>query len=116
MDATLATFSYTERPIVDKTHSPVIFGGTLAADQDVLEAGTILAKVSGSYVAYDSTASDGSEVAAGVLTARVDTTGEAKVGSILVHGTVVADNLLEGASAADADAIAALRAINIYAL
>lgn len=49
---------------------------TIASGAGALVAGTVLGKITtgGKYVAYDNAASDGSQVAAGVLFAAVDAT------------------------------------------
>lgn len=80
---------------------------TIASGAGVLQAGTILGKVSasGKYVAYDNAASNGSETAAGVLYAQADATnGDAK--ALLVDcNAVVKESELIGL---DADARADL--------
>lgn len=95
MDAKLSTITYDDVQIIDKTHPPVISGFKFAADQGELARGLLIAFVDGSdeAVPYAPTASDGSQNIKGVLTVKLDTTGEVKVAPVLEHGTAVEENL-----------------------
>lgn len=84
-------------------------GVTLAGGQGVLAAGTMLGRVTATkkYKAYANGASDGTEVARGILRMAVDTgtggSSEDKLGNI-VYGGVVKLSLIVGLdSNADAD-------------
>lgn len=72
----------------------------------LIEAGTVLGRVTATkkYVPYDSSASDGSEVARGVLRQSADTTTGDKLGNIVYSG-ILKLSLLIGL---DGDAIAEL--------
>lgn len=61
---------------------------TVASGAGKLEAGTVLGKLTsgGKYVAYDNTASDGSEAAAGVLWGNVDATDADAKAVVVVRG------------------------------
>jgi hypothetical protein len=65
-------------------------GITLKKDQGVLVAGLVLGRITATkkYVAYANGASDGTEVARGVLMEGVDTTGVDKLGNIIYGGTL----------------------------
>jgi hypothetical protein len=68
---------------------------TITSGQN-LEAGTVLGKVSanGKYVAYDNDATNGSEVAAGVLLFAVDATSADTVGVAIKRAAIVATQAL----------------------
>ena len=118
MDAVLKVANYEEKQIIDKTHPPVLLGVKFAADQGVLKRGLLIAVIAGSdeHVPYDPTADDGTEVPKGVLTSAVDTDGAVQVGTSLVHGTVVSENLHVNTNALSAADLAALKAITVYPL
>ncbi len=85
---------------------------TILNGQGVLQAGTVLGKVtaSGKYVAYDNAATNGSQTAAGVLYAQVDaTSADATALGIMRHAEVKASFLTGFDTAAKAD----LEAISI---
>lgn len=77
---------------------------TVASGAGVLEAGQVLGQItaSGKYIAYTPAATDGSEVAAGILYGRVDTTDADAKGVAVVRMAEVKANSLTGS---DADAI-----------
>lgn len=79
---------------------------------EVLASGTVVGKVtaSGKYAAYDNTASDGTQTAAGVLYEAVDATGADKPGVIIAREAEVAGNRLTWDAANDATAITAGKA------
>jgi hypothetical protein len=63
-------------------------GVTLLKDQGILYTGTVLARQTSTkkYVKYASGGSDGANVAVGILRKTVDTTGEDKLGNIIISG------------------------------
>jgi hypothetical protein len=81
---------------------------------EVLVRGTVLGKVtaSGKYAAYDNAASDGTEVAAGILCEDVDATDGDVTANMYVTGAFKA----AGLTGDDAAAIADLHALNCYVL
>lgn len=94
---------------------------TISAGQN-LQAGAVLGKVtaSGEYVAYNNAATDGSEVAAGVLYEAIDATAAAQLGVAITRLAEVNTNELVwgpgAATQADRDAaVADLAALNIIA-
>lgn len=85
---------------------------TIASGAGVLQAGTILGKVtaSGKYIAYSDAAADGSETAAGILYGQVDaTSADAKAVAVVRHAEVKSA-LLTGS---DANGVADLAALQI---
>ena len=75
---------------------------TIAAAASAMVPGTVLGKItaSGKYVAYSNAASDGSEVAVGILYAAVpDSASDQKAVIFARHAEVIAD-LLTGLDAA----------------
>lgn len=85
---------------------------TVISGAGVLEAGQILGKISasGKYTAYDDAATDGSEVAAGILYAQVDaTSADAKALSVVRHAEVKSAFL----TGSDENAVADLAALQI---
>lgn len=73
---------------------------SVTIDTGDLAAGTVLGKItaSGKYVAYNDGASNGSEVAVGILVNDVDASSEDKLGSMQVFG-VVRESRLTGLNA-----------------
>ena len=94
--------------------------GTLSREEvtilsgETLTAGTVLGKISasGKYVAYDDGATDGSEVAAAILTADVDASAGDQLATVIARLAEVDENKLVGA---DANGIADLAANLIIA-
>jgi len=118
-DAKLGSLSYEEKPIIDKTHSPILLGVGFPTGQGELKRGLLVAVVTATpdeYVPYNPAGDDGTQNVKGVLTSTIDTTDAATVGTIIVHGTVVEENLHVNNSALDAADMAALRAMTIYPL
>jgi hypothetical protein len=78
-------------------------GVTIASGQGILPAGTVLGEVTatGKFAVYDNGASDGTEVARGVLRKRVDTTDGDVLGNLVISGIVYNSKL----SGMDANAI-----------
>lgn len=72
-------------------------GVTLAKDQGVLAAGTAIGRVTSTkkYVPYATGASDGSQNIVGFLRREVDTTGEDKLGNVVISG-ILKRSLLVG--------------------
>lgn len=83
-----------------------------ASGHGVLPAGQVLGKVtaSGKYAPYSNAANDGTEAAAGILYASVDTTSSDAAGVGHVRDCEVASALLTGL---DANGTADLKAIGI---
>lgn len=84
---------------------------TIAAAAGVLEAGTVLGKItaSGKYVAYDNTANDGSEVAAGVVYHKIPDSAADQQAVILARHAEVIESKLTGIDAAGKADLAALQ-------
>lgn len=74
---------------------------TIAAAAAALKAGTVMGKItaSGKYVAYANGASDGSEVAAGILYAPVEDLAADQSGVLIVRHAEVEETLLTGIDA-----------------
>lgn len=72
---------------------------TVASGQDLV-AGAVLGKITadGNYAAYDNTASDGTQTAAGILYAAVDATSADAPGVALVRDCEVIGDALDYAS------------------
>lgn len=93
----------------------------IASGQGVLEAGAVLGKIAltGKFAAYDNSASDGTQVAAGVLYSKVDATS-ADIDAVAVTRLAeVKTSLLSFKSDQDATAKAAaladLKLVNVIA-
>lgn len=115
-NATLGTQTCADRQIIDQTHPSVILSLKAKTNNGTLAAGLIVAKdTNGELVAYDSEGASPINVPVGVVTIPCDTTKES-MAAVLVHGTVVAKNLLEGAAPAGATELAALQSIGIFAI
>lgn len=116
MNANVGSIDPAPSRVVAGTHPPVILSLAAKADNGTLAAGLLVALDSnGDIDAYDSGGVAPLTTVVGVLTQELDTT-EDTTALVLKHGTVNADLLLEGSSAADAAAIAALEAIGIFAV
>lgn len=79
---------------------------TIAAAAPAMAAGTVLGKItdSGKYTAYSNAASDGTEVAAGILYAAVaDSASDQAAVAIVRHAEVTGDLLTGSDAAAVAD-------------
>lgn len=94
---------------------------TIVSGQN-LKTGTVLGKItaSGKYAAYDNTASDGRETAAGVLIGDVDASGGDKKGVALLRGPAVISKAgltwhANNDAAAKTAGLADLLALNIVA-
>lgn len=77
--------------------TPIIRGGTIVAAAGNLAAGTVLGRItaSGKYTAYSDGATNGSEVAVGILRTHVDASGAAdKLGEIIFAGVLKNDQLV----------------------
>lgn len=85
---------------------------TIAAAASALAAGTVLGKItaSGKYVAYNNGASDGTEVAAGVLYAAVPDSASDQKAVAIVRDAEVAGIHLTGS---DANGVADLKALGV---
>lgn len=115
-NATLGTQTFADRQIIDQTHPPVILSLKTKANNGVLTAGLIVAKdANGDLVAYDPAGLSPINAPVAVVTITCDTAQES-MAAVLVHGTVVAANLLTGANPAGATDLAALRDIGVYAI
>lgn len=118
-NAKLGSLNYTEKPIIDKTHPPVLLAVGFPSGGGELKRGLLVAVATASldeYVTYNPAADDGTQNLKGVLTSSIDTTDSATVGTIIVHGSVVEENLHVNNGALDAADIAACRAMTIYPL
>ena len=99
----------------------ISFETVTVASGEVLKAGAVVGKItaSGNYAAYDNAASDGTEVAAGVLFDAVDATDGAQKAVIVARLAEVAVDQLVYAedqdSTAKTAAVADLKALNIIA-
>lgn len=93
----------------------------VASGAGALEAGSVLGKVtaSGKYVAYDSAATNGSEVAAAVLFSKVDATSADADGVAITRSAEVKNDLLVydagQNTAAKTAAVADFKAVGIIA-
>ena len=78
---------------------------TIVSGAGVLDVGTVLGKItaSGKFTAYSNAASNGSEVALGILTEKVDATSRDVETSAYVMGVFVEANLTGLDSAAKTD-------------
>lgn len=87
---------------------------TIAAAAGALEPGTLVGKITatGKYVAYNNGASDGSEVAAGVMYAAAPDLATDQKGVIIARDAEVVAERLVGS---DAAGLADLKAIGIIA-
>ena len=74
----------------------IVISVTVASGAGVLQAGTVLGKVtaSGKYVAYDNTALDGSETAVAILADKVDATSSDQLAPAYIHGVFVESALV----------------------
>jgi len=86
---------------------------TIAAAASALVAGTVMGKITvgGKYVAYNNGASDGSEVAAGILYAAVADSASDQPGVIIARDAEVAEVHLTGIDATGKTDLAALGVI-----
>jgi hypothetical protein len=85
-----------------------LFSITIASGTGVLVGGTVLGKRNtgthaGKYQDYDNGASDGTEVARGILLNRVDATSGDALGSMMIHGVVRSGSLIGWDSNAASD-------------
>lgn len=116
MNAKLAELDVTQSSVIDGIHPPVIYTMKAKANNGELAPGLVVAKDgSGDLVAYNPAGVAPVDVAVGVLTQTIDTTRD-DAAPVLVHGTVRLSALKVGADAPDADDLAALRALGIYAI
>jgi hypothetical protein len=117
MDAKIGSISLSGNKIVALNHPPVLETRTMTAGVTVIPAGEIMAfDATGGLVQYDPDAVDSKKDPVGVLIEEANPATEEPDGVILVHGTVRGSALTVQGAAADADAIAAIRAIGIYAV
>ena len=116
MKANLGSVSPAISSVVTNHHSGITVAMAALADNGTLPEGEILAKdADGKVVAYDPAGVAPLNVAVGVLIEELDT-AEDDAALVLKHGTVRREALKVGADAADADDVAALEAIGIYAM
>ncbi len=115
MNAIIGSVDRTHSAVADNVHPPVMKTMVALVDNGILKAGLILAKDSnGEIVPYDPADVATLKTPVGVLAHDIDTsTDDAAV--VIVHGTVALDKLLVDTSAPDADDLAALEAITIWA-
>lgn len=110
----MATASYQQLPVpghVSPTHTftdqELLYsatgrftqiGVTIAAGQGILPIGTVLGRKTSDkkYYVYNNSASDGTQVASGVLRRAVDTTGADQLGNIVISG-ILRNSLVSGA-------------------
>jgi len=84
---------------------PLIKGITIPSGEGVLEAGTVMGRVTASkkYVAYDDTAVDGSQVARGILRNSIDCTDADGLGDLVMSGIVKLSKIIGLDAAATTD-------------
>jgi hypothetical protein len=117
INGVLGTQTFTEKTVVSDNHPPVVRNMEALADNGTIEAGTILSKnADGKIISCDFTASDGTEIPAGVLVQTIDTSADT-MALVLVHGTVVRAALMSaGEASADAQVSALESALKIWAI
>ncbi len=117
MDAKFGSVSPTGNKVVALNHPPIIETRTMTAGETAIPAGELMAlDATGGLVSYDPEAVDSKKDVVGVLIEVADPSTEAPDGVILVHGTVRSEALTVQGAAADDAALAALRAIGIFAV
>lgn len=116
MNAVLGTIEYGANGVVSQVHPPILKTMKAKANNGILAAGLVVAKDSnGDIVAYDPGGTAPVNAAVGVLVQDCDTaTDNAAV--VLRHGTVVLSKLKVGSGSPDADDLAALEALGIFAV
>ena len=99
--------SFTEQPYLDNEEIMASMKGgfteigvTLAGSQGILPAGTVLGRQTANkkFYVYDDGASDGTEVARGILRRRVDTT-DGDIHANMVTAGIVTDSKISGLDA-----------------
>lgn len=116
MNGIIGETTYTTSSVLSKIHPPVIKVMTAKADNGTLTEGLLVAKDSnGDIVAYEPAGDAPLDTCVGVLTQEIDTTKD-DAAPVLVHGTAVQNKLVVGAVAPDADDIAALEALGVFAV
>jgi hypothetical protein len=123
MNGVRATIGFEPGKVVADNHPPIVETRELAAGDDVYPEGELIAlDADGKAIQYDPAAVDpqgGTNPAKkvhGVLVKDADTSETSPDCVLLVHGTVKAEFLTVKGVAANADAIAALKAISIFAI
>lgn len=101
--------TYTDEEILYSTAGHTQKGVTLASGQGILPAGCVVGRKTADkkYYVYDNAASDGTEVARGVLRKGADTTFGDQLGNIVIMGILKLDKV----SGADASALTDLGAV-----
>jgi len=96
----VSSTSETPKRILASDHT-IVTSVTVASGEGVLEAGTVLGKVtaSGKYAAYDNAASDGTQTAVAILADKVDATSSDQLAPAYIHG-VFKESALVGLDAA----------------
>uniref|UniRef100_A0A7C3I633 Head decoration protein n=1 Tax=Gracilinema caldarium TaxID=215591 RepID=A0A7C3I633_9SPIR len=116
MNAVLGTIDYGASSVISAIHPPVIKTMKAKTNNGTLAAGLVVAEDSaGDIVAYNPGGTAPLNEAVGVLVQDCDTTTDDGA-LVLRHGTVVLGKLKVGTSAPDADDLAALEALGIFAV
>jgi hypothetical protein len=115
MKANLGTITIDYSTVITTIHPPVIKTMEALPDNGILPMGTLVAKDGdGLLAAYDPDDLGTLKTCVGVLTRELDTATD-DAAPVIVHGTVVLELLKVGDGALDADDLAALEALGIYA-
>lgn len=116
MNSKIATVSPNSKSVDAGIHSAVLETRAAAAGADILPAGELAAfDADGKVIQYDPEGVAPANAVVGVIMDSVDTAGETPDTVLMVHGTPRRDALTVKGVAADDDAIAALKAIGIFA-
>jgi len=98
----------TEKSVIDERHPAIVRFKTFKADSGIIKAGEIIAlDAGGDAVSFDPASGTSTATPIGVNAADIDTSKDT-IGSVVVHGTVVAKSLLTQGSASTAGEIATL--------
>lgn len=116
MNGNIGSIDTTPSSVIATAHPPVVQAMEALEDNGILAEGLVLAKdAAGKLVAYNPAGSGTLLVPVAVNVIEVDTAEQTTVNA-LRHGTVNFDKLLVGSAAPDADDIALLEAIGIFAV
>ncbi len=116
MNAKIGSVSPSSKSIDAGIHPGVLETRAAAAAEDILPAGELAAfNADGNVIQYDPEGVAPANAVVGVIMEAVDTAAETPDTVLMVHGTPRRDALTVKGAAADAAAIAALRAIGIFA-
>lgn len=116
MKANLGTITIDYSSVVTTTHPPVIKTMEAKPANGILPMGLLVAKDGDGLIdTYDPADLATLATCVGVLTRELDTTTD-DAAAVIVHGTVVHELLKVGAGVPDADDLAALDALGVYAV